>query len=139
MSYLIDTNVISETEQAAPDAKVVNWLNEQTESGLFLSALTIGELRKGIERLPNGRKKTHLQRWLEDLRLRFATRIIPITERTFLIWAKMYADFEGNGIVRPIFDSLLEATALEHDLILVTRNTKNFHNSSATIFNPWEG
>jgi predicted nucleic acid-binding protein len=138
MSFLLDTNVISEPKQKQPAEKVLEWLDAQDESRLFLSVLTIGEIKKGIARLDSSKKKAELEKWLEKLRTRFSRRILSLSERTFLVWGKMYAEFEKKGILRPAFDSLLEATALEHDLIFVTRNVKNFQNSQVTILNPWE-
>ena len=138
MSYLLDTNVVSESEQAKPNPLVMEWLAARDESDVYLSALTIGEIRRGIEMLEPGKKKTHLRNWLDGIRSTFAGHILPITESTFAVWGAMFAAFEKQGMKRPIFDSLLEATALEHDLILVTRNVKNFQGSSVTILNPWE-
>jgi toxin FitB len=138
MNFLLDTCAISEPKQKTPNEKVLEWLDAQDESKLFLSVLTIGEIRKGIVRLESGRKKAELENWLEQLRMRFSRRILPMSEKTFLVWGKMYGDFERKGIVRPAFDSLLEATALEHEMIFVTRNVKNFQNSLVTILNPWE-
>lgn len=139
MKYLLDTNVISEPKQKKPNEEVLEWLDAQDESKLFLSVLTVGEIRKGIARLESGRKKAELENWLEQLRIRFSPRILPLTEKTFLVWGKMCGEFEINGIVRSALDSLLEATALEHDLILSTRNVKNFQNSRVTILSPWDG
>jgi len=138
MKFLLDTNVISEPKQKTPNKKVLEWLDAQDESKLFLSVLSIGEIRKGIARLESGKKKTELEEWLEKLRNRFARRLLPLSEKTFLVWGKMCGEFENKGIIRSALDSLLEATALEHDLILVTRNVKNFQNSQVTILNPWE-
>lgn len=138
MNFLLDTNVISEPKQKHPNKKVLEWLDAQDESKLYLSVLTIGEIRKGIMRLESGKKKVGLENWLEKLRNRFARRLLPLSERTFLVWGKMCGEFENKGIVRSALDSLLEAAALEHDLILVTRNVKNFQNSQVTILNPWE-
>lgn len=138
MSFLLDTCIISEPKQKQPSQRVLEWLDAQDESKLFLSVLTIGEIRKGISRLESGRKKAELERWLEKLRGRFSRRILPLSERTFLVWGKMYGEFERKGVARPAFDSLLEATVLEHDMIFVTRNVKNFQNSQVTILNPWE-
>ena len=138
MSYLLDTNVISEPKQKMPNKKVLQWLKGLDYDEVFLSALTIGEIKKGAAKLESSRKKSDLHNWLDKLRVRFAGRILSITEETFLVWANMYAEFERKGIVRPAFDSLLEATALENDLVLVTRNVRNFHGSAATILNPWE-
>ena len=138
MNYLLDTCTISEPKQKQPNEEVLEWIDAQDESKLFLSVLTIGEIRKGIVRLESGRKKAELENWLEQLRIRFSRRILTLSEKTFLVWGKMYGEFEQKGIMRPAFDSLLEATALEHDLIFVTRNIKNFQNSQVTILNPWE-
>ena len=139
MSYLLDTNVVSESEQLTPHPSVISWLAARDESDVYLSALTVGEIRRGIEMLDSGKKRTHLRNWLEGIRATFAGRILPITESTFAVWGTMFASFEKKGLKRPMFDSLLEATALEHDLILVTRNVRNFRDTSITILNPWEG
>ncbi len=138
MSYLLDTNVISEPRRKQPDQNVVTWLAGIDFTDVYLSSLTVGEIKKGAAKLPSGKQKAALDRWLDKLRRQFAGRILPVTEKTFLVWGKMFATFEKKGIVRPAFDSLLEATALEHDLILVTRNVKNFQDSSVTILNPWD-
>ncbi len=137
MNFLLDTCIISEPKQKQPSQNVLEWLDAQDESKLFLSVLTIGEIRKGITKLESGRKKAELEKWLEKLRMRFSRRILPLSEKTFLVWGKMYGEFERKGISRPAFDSLLEATALEHEMIFVTRNVKNFQDSQVTILNPW--
>ncbi|MBA4120969.1 MAG: type II toxin-antitoxin system VapC family toxin [Acidobacteria bacterium] len=137
MNFLLDTCAISEPKQKRPSAKVLEWLDAQDESKLYLSVLSLGEIRKEIIRLESSRKRAELEKWLEQLRMRFSRRILPLSEKTFLVWGKMYGEFERKGIVRPAFDSLLEATALEHDMIFVTQNVKNFHDSQITILNPW--
>ena len=138
MSYLLDTNVVSETERKRPDSHVLKWLDRVDSGNVYLSALTIGEIKKGVAKLASGKRKAHIQNWLEDVRQHFAGRILPMTENTFSVWGQMYGSLEKRGIVRPILDSLFEASALEHDLILVTRNVRNFQHSSVTILNPWE-
>lgn len=138
MKFLLDTNLISEPKQKHPNERVLEWLDVQDESKLYLSVLNIGEIRKSITRLESGKKKTELEEWLEQLRIRFSRRILPLTEKTFLVWGRMCGEFENKGIVRSALDSLLEATALENDLILVTRNVKNFQNSQVVILNLWE-
>jgi len=138
MSYLLDTNVISEPKRKRPDQNVIRWLGSVDDAEIYLSVLTVGEMKKGAVKLPSGRNRVLVQNYLEKVRNRFTGRILPITERTFLVWGKMMAEFEQRGIVRPALDSLLEATALEHDLILLTRNVRNFQHSSVTILNPWE-
>ena len=137
MNFLLDTCTISEPKQKHPSEKVLEWLDAQDESKLYLSVLTLGEIKKGITRLESSKKKATLEKWLEQLRMRFSRRILPLSEKTFLVWGKMYGEFELKGIIRPAFDSLLEATALEHDMIFVTRNVKNFQHSQVTVLNPW--
>ncbi len=138
MSYLLDTNVVSETERPVPDKNVIKWLGQTDPDDTYLSALTVGEIKKGVSKLPSGKRKAHIQNWLEVVRKQFSGRILPLTEDTFSVWGKMMAEFEKSGIVRPALDSLLEATALENDLVLVTRNVRNFKDSQVTILNPWE-
>lgn len=138
MNFLLDTCTISEPKQKKPNEKVLEWLDAQDEAKLYLSVLTIGEIKKGITRLDSSRKKVALEKWLDALRVRFSRRILPLTEKTFLVWGKIYGDLERHRFVLPAFDSLLEATALEHDFIFVTRNVKNFQQSQITILNPWE-
>ena len=138
MNFLLDTCAISEPKQKRPSAKVLEWLDAQDESKLYLSVLSLGEIRKEIIRLESSRKRAELEKWLEQLRMRFSRRILPLSEKTFLVWGKMYGEFERKGIARPAFDSLLEATALENDMIFITRNVKNFYNSQVTILNPWK-
>lgn len=138
MKFLLDTNVISEPKQKKPNKRVLDWLDAQDESKIYLSVLSVGEIRKGIARLESGKKKAELEEWLEKLRNRFARRLLPLSEKTFLVWGKTCGELENKGIVHSALDSLLEAAALEHDLIFVTRNVKNFQNSQVTILNPWE-
>ncbi|MBA3785893.1 MAG: type II toxin-antitoxin system VapC family toxin [Acidobacteria bacterium] len=137
MNFLLDTCTISEPKQKKPSEKVLEWLDAQDESKLYLNVLTLGEIKKGITRLESSRKRAELEKWLEQLQARFSRRILPLSEKTFLVWGKVYGEFERKGIVRPAFNSLLEATALEHDMIFVTQNVKNFHDSQITILNPW--
>jgi toxin FitB len=138
MSYLLDTNVISEPRRRKPDQKVVSWLAGIDDSEAHISALTIGEIKKGAEKRVSAKERSDLLIWLERLRTRFAGRILPLTDETFVVWGKLIAEFEKRGQPRPALDSLLEATALEHDLVLVTRNVRNFKDTQVTILNPWE-
>jgi predicted nucleic acid-binding protein len=139
MPYLLDTCTISELTSAKPSENVVRWFASQEERRLFLSVVTLGELEKGIFGLPKGKKRTKLEVWFFDNVVpQFQNRVYGIGQRTMTTWAKTSIELKAKGIVRPSFDSLLEATALEHDLILVTRNVKNFQGSSVTILNPWE-
>ena len=138
MSYLIDTNVLSETKRKIPDQNVISWLAVIDDSEAYISALTIGEIKKGAEKRESAKERSDLFSFLDKMRIRFAGRILPLTEETFVVWGKLIAGFEKQGKPGPALDSLLEATAWEHDLVLVTRNVRNFRDSPVTILNPWE-
>jgi toxin FitB len=139
VAYLLDTCAISEMVAVQPNENVLSWFQTQDEKTLFLSIITIGEIEKGIYQLPASKKRTLLETWLfDDLVPNFHGRILDINRRMITTWAKMIADLKTKGIVRPSFDSLIEAAALHHQLILVTRNVKNFQDSPVTILNPWE-
>jgi toxin FitB len=139
MAYLLDTCTISEMVAVQPNPNVLSWFQIQNEKKLYLSIITIAEIEKGIYQLPPSKKRTSLETWLfDDLTRSFQSRILEINQNLMTTWAKMIAELKTKGIVRPSFDSLIEATALHHQLILVTRNVKNFQNSQVTILNPWE-
>ena len=140
MAYLLDTCTISEMISVRPNAHVLDWFKAQDERDLYLSVITIGEIEKGIYQLPGSKKRIKLEAWFFDKMIPgFQGRIIDIDRKMITTWAKMIAGLKTQGIARPSFDSLLEATALEQNLILVTRNVKNFRGSMVTILNPWEG
>lgn len=136
MSYLIDTNVLSELRRRTPDVNVVRWIGERPASTLYLSVLTLGELRKGIEVITEGERKRTLMDWLEvDLPNFFAGRILPVDATVADRWGRFLAQV---GRPLPAIDSLLAATALRHDLTLVTRNLKDFRHPEVQVLNPWE-
>jgi predicted nucleic acid-binding protein len=135
--YLLDTCVISEPKQKTPNKDVLDWMKNQKEQKLFLSVITIGEIEKGIARLQKSKKRTGLEKWSSELRTRFSNRILPLTTDVLINWGRMLGELEKKGIVRPSIDSLLEATALTHNLTFVTRNVKNFSKTQVKIFNPW--
>lgn len=136
MSYLIDTNVLSELRRKEPDPQVVRWISQRPATTLHLSVLTLGELRKGIAALVDGDRKSRLLDWLEvELTGFFAGRILPIDATTADHWGRLMAQ---AGRPLPAIDSLLAATALTHGLTLVTRNVKDFQHPSLTVINPWE-
>lgn len=138
MSFLIDTNVFSELVKPKPDAKVVAWLREH-ESELYISVITIGELRRGIERLPNGRRKAQLQTWLQSLAERMRGRILSFNTSTAHIWGQLKAGWDRAGVTVPSLDSQIAATAQRHKLVLVTRNTKDFKETGLKILDPFPG
>lgn len=139
MKYLLDTCVISEVTKDRPDASVISWYEARDETRLYLSVITMGEIEKGIYRMPRSRKRTRLESWFYDAVIPgFQGRILEIGQGTMSTWAKLNVDLSTKGILRPSFDSLLEATAVEHNLTFVTRNVQNFQQSAATILNPWD-
>lgn len=138
MNYILDTNVISELVAARPNPEVVNWIQSIDANQAFLSVIAIGELRKGIEKLPDSDQKGMLEHWLQDeLLVRFQNQILSIDPETMLIWGQLVARLERMG--RPIsaIDSLLAATALQWQFTLVTRNTAHFEMTGVTLRNPW--
>ena len=138
MSYLIDTNVISELVRPKPDAAVLDWFASTPDEALFLSALTLGEIRRGVEKLTrpeDSQRREKLRLWLEhDLRDWFGPRILPIGPDVADHWGRLLAQ-AGRPV--PAIDSLLAATALHHDLRLVTRNTRDFDYAGLEVVNPW--
>ncbi len=139
MNYILDTNVISELVAARPNPKVVDWIQTIDPVHVFLSVIAIGELKKGIEKLPEADRKATLEGWLqEDLLEQFENQILNIDHQTMLIWGKLVAQLETIG--RPIsaIDSLLAATALQWSCTLVTRNTSHFQWTGIALLNPWE-
>lgn len=138
MSYLLDTCCISELVKKEPNPEVEKWIASQDEQSMYLSVITFGELRKGIEKLPDSKKKKELNRWIkEDLNNRFKNRIIYITMDIANKWGEILATAEKQGRSLPAIDSLLAATALVHDLTIVTRNTQDMDGSGVDIINPW--
>lgn len=136
MSYLIDTNVISELVRAKPDAAVLDWFANTPDEALFLSVLTLGEIRKGVEKLADTQRREKLRVWLaHDLQDWFGPRILPIGPEVADHWGRLLA-LAGRPV--PAINSLLAATALHHDLRLVTRNIRDFAYAGLDVVNPWE-
>jgi len=137
--YLLDTNVVSEWVKPRPDAGVVQWLHEVDEDELFLSAMTMAELRYGVERLKNDRRRAELEEWLAvDLAERFAGRILAVEEKIAEGWGKIMARSEARGKRLGIVDGFLAATAEAHELIVVTRDVEAFEGFVRDIYNPWK-
>ena len=138
MSYLLDTCVLSEFQKPTPQATVVAWLRAQEEETFFLSVLTLGELQRGISRLPASRKRNRLQAWLDsDLRQRFEGRILPIDDAVALRWGGVQARVEARATPLPVMDGLIACTALTHDLAVVTRNGEDFARTGVEVVDPW--
>ena len=136
--YLLDTNVISELTKLRPEPKVVSWFQATSEELLYLSVLTIGEIRKGINSLPRSNKRVLLESWLgNDLVLRFAGRILEVNLDIAERWGLISAQAKLAGTPLAVIDGLMAATALHHNLTLVTRNTKDVQVAGISTLNPW--
>jgi len=136
--FLIDTNVISELIKPRPDPKVRNWIDATDESLLFLSVLTVGEIRKGIVKLGDRGRRVALEMWLDGvLLLRFAGRILPIDQAVADRWGRLAGVAMSRKAPLPVIDALLAATALHYEMTLVTRNTKDLRLTHVALFNPW--
>jgi toxin FitB len=137
--YLLDTNVISEMVKLRPEAKVVSWVQTTNEELLYLSVLTIGEIRKGIDSLPRSNKRGLLESWLaNDLVLRFAGRILQVNLDIAERWGLISARAKIAGAPLAVIDGLMAATALHHNLTFVTRNTKDVRVAGINMLNPWQ-
>ena len=137
--FLLDTNIISELVKPKPEANVTEWVENTDESLLYLSVLTLGEIRRGIAALPQSRRRATLEAWLDkDLRARFEGRILVIDQEVADRWGLLISAARNSGIVLPVIDGLLAATALEHNLTLVTRDTGQIPSMGVAVFNPWE-
>jgi predicted nucleic acid-binding protein len=139
MKALLDTCVISELVSKQPNPKVIEFVDSLDPEDVYLSVITIGEIVKGIERLPKSRRKTDLQAWLkDDLLVRFEGNVVVLDTDVLIEWGTLTARLESAGKTMPAIDSLIAATALAKKMTLVTRNVSDFEEADAEIVNPWE-
>jgi predicted nucleic acid-binding protein len=139
MNFLLDTCVVSELTRPKPYRRVAQWIRSEPETRLHLSVLTIGELRKGIERLPDSHKRKQIEAWLNnELRNRFSGRILSVDGEVAERWGLESAKAEQSGTPLPVIDGLLAATGLVHGMTVVTRNTKDMQQTGAKLLDPWE-
>lgn len=137
--FLLDTNCISEVVRTRPEPRVLQWMEAVDERLLYLSVLTLGEIRKGVAGLPQSKRRTQLETWLElDLRARFAGRILAIDAAVADRWGLLAAEARRKGRTLSAIDGLLAATALHHNLTIASRNVNDFAGAQAQILNPWE-
>ena len=138
--FLLDTNIVSELVRPRPDPRVAQWLDSTDEELLFLSVLTLGEIRKGIATLTDRARKTRLEAWLSgNLLARFEGRILPIDHAIADRWGQISGSLAPQGSPLAVIDGLLAATALHHNLTLVTRNTRDVARTRVEVFDPWTG
>ncbi|NOH03731.1 MAG: type II toxin-antitoxin system VapC family toxin [Chloroflexi bacterium] len=138
MKYLLDTCVISELVSKQPNPKVIEFVDSLDQEDIYLSVITVGEIAKGIEKLPRSKRKEELLNWLgEDLLIRFEGNIISLDVRVLIRWGELSAKLEGIGITLPAMDALIAATALTYNMAVVTRNENDFENTGVEVVNPW--
>lgn len=139
MRYLLDTCVLSELVRPKPSRSVVAWVEAQDEHELFLSVVTFGELHKGIAKLPEGERRSRLERWVaDDLATRFENRILPVDVEIAAAWGALLGRAEADGPPVPVIDALIGATARVHGCAVVTRDTAHFERTGVLVFDPWE-
>jgi predicted nucleic acid-binding protein len=140
LSFLLDTNVISESAKPRPDAGVLSWLATVNEDEVFLSVITLAELRHGVERMPVGARRSALDAWATDaLPARFANRLLPIDPAIADQWGRTIARGQAAGRPLSAMDAFIAATAERHRLTLVTRNVSDFEVTGIRLLNPWDG
>ena len=138
MNYLLDTCVILELVKATPNRDVINWLMNTSSERLFLSVISIGEIRKGITKLPDSKKKHRLTNWLNTLLEDYQARIYPIDLTVAENWGIIQGKAESIGSPVASVDSMIAAVAQTYNLIVVTRNESDFASTNVTILNPWK-
>lgn len=137
--FLLDTNCISELVRIKPEQRVLEWMEAVDEGLLYLSVLTLGEIRKGLAALAPGKRRTRLETWLEiDLRARFSGRTLAVDAPVADRWGLLAAQAKRHGAPLAIMDGLLAATALHHSLTLVSRHVADFAGVPVPVLNPWE-
>jgi toxin FitB len=138
VNFLLDTNVVSEWTKPRPDAGVVTWLAEADEDRIFISVITMSELRHGIERLPAGARRDRLDIWLtEQVPQRFEKRLLAVDAETANVWGRVMAQGQAAGRPPGTMDAFIAATVLRHDMTLVTRNASDFDALGVRLVNPW--
>jgi toxin FitB len=138
MNYILDTNVISEAINKQPNPQVMNWLRVMDSQELYLSVVTIGEIKKGVQKLPESQRKETIKTWLErELLIQFDRRILALDLPVILVWGELVGELEKKGRKLPALDSLIAATAKHYSYTLVTRNEKDFEGIDINIFNPF--
>ena len=138
MSFLLDTCVVSESTKPLPSDKVLQWLDSQNDSELFISTITLAELWQGIAFLGKSKKRQRLEEFFQETLWAFEGRIIPVEHKVAVAWGNLRSEMEKLGKPIPIMDGFLIATALAHEMPFVTRNVGDFERTGVPIFNPWE-
>ena len=138
MNFLLDTNVVSEWVKPLPNQTVVKWLAEVNEDRVFISVITLVELRYGIERMTHSARRQRLDSWVTDeLMPRFADRLLAVDINIADIWGRTMAQIESKGHSVKVMDACIAAIAKHHGLTLITRNVTDFESLGIKLINPW--
>ena len=138
MAFLLDTNVVSETVRPRPAKMVLDWIERQIPTDLFLAAQTIGELVRGARKAREQERRERFERWIEqDLARQFDGRVLPFDGRTAAIWGRLMGDGDRAGRPPAAADAQIAAVAIQHEMILVTRNVKDFVSFEIQLLDPW--
>ena len=135
--YLIDTCAVSELYRKNPDRGVARFFEQTSQAALFVSVITIGELARGVVMLRRPAARTAIAGWFEAMRTRFRDNLLDVDETTAEIWGRIAGEAQASGRALHAADGLIAATAIRHDLALVTRNERDFDGAGAAIVNPW--
>jgi len=139
MRYILDTNIISELVKKKPNRQIAAWIDDLDADSVYLSAVSIGEVCKGIERMPLSSRKEQLTNWLHDyLLIRFSDNTFSVDTDVMLTWGKMIARMQASGVSMSVIDSIIAATALHYHCTLVTRNVNHFLSAGVAVLNPWD-
>jgi predicted nucleic acid-binding protein len=138
MRWLLDTNVISEIRHPQGDREVKRRISALPSESLFISAIVLGELVKGVQRLPEGERKGELLRWLVSLETDYGDRIVPFDRESARVWGELAAGIEARGLSIGMADGQIAATAIQNRMVLVSRNTRHFDLPELRLWNPWE-
>ncbi len=137
MRYLLDTNVVSDSTKPRPDPQVARWIDGLPPEYLALSTITVGEIQKGASKLEPGAKRTFLIRWLEEIPTEYKERVLPVDVPIARAWGQIADQARRAGRELSVPDGILVATATIHNMVLVTRNERHFHELGIQILNPW--
>lgn len=137
MKTLLDTCILAELQNPQGNEKVKEVVKRLEDESLYISVLTVGEIAKGISLLGSSKKKQSLIEWLANLEIQFSNRILPIEVEIARLWGDLTASRQKTGIVIPAIDGLIAATALRHNMRVMTRNTKHFQASGAVVIDPF--
>ncbi|MDA8194202.1 MAG: type II toxin-antitoxin system VapC family toxin [Thermaerobacter sp.] len=138
MKYLLDTCVIAELLKKRPNPGVVQWFGSHEEISLHLSVVTLGEIQKGISKLADLHRQQLLQEWLQTKVVeRFDGRILPLDPEVMFVWGQILGQEERHGIILPVVDMLIAATAIAHNMQVVSRNVHDFQRCHAGVVDPW--